>query len=125
MVASGVGASAMGARLSTVATATGGNAASASSVSSSFLEKADSVEGESVPPSPEGDRLINGITIFLLRGGVRVDREMVEPVGGTVGPPLTSIYIPPVLGLARNISGGSTVLTLPGMSKMPDSSVWG
>ncbi|WVZ15328.1 hypothetical protein V8G54_012894 [Vigna mungo] len=35
-----------------------------------------------MPPSPDGDRLVNGIAIFLMKGGVHVDREMAEPAGG-------------------------------------------
>lgn len=65
-----------------VAAAVGENVASPSSVSLAFLEGSDPGEGESVPPSRDGDRIINGIAIFLLHGGVQVNREMVEPTGG-------------------------------------------
>ncbi|XP_022636395.1 uncharacterized protein LOC111241662 isoform X2 [Vigna radiata var. radiata] len=49
-------------------------------VLSSFLEGSD----DSGPSSPVygGERIVNGIGLFLLRGGIRVDSEMPEPAGG-------------------------------------------
>ncbi|WVY89730.1 hypothetical protein V8G54_035244 [Vigna mungo] len=55
--------------------------ASPDSVSLSFLE-ANYEDEDAMPPSPEADRLTNGIAIFLLKDGVRVDPEMAEPADG-------------------------------------------
>ncbi|KOM45325.1 hypothetical protein LR48_Vigan06g063100 [Vigna angularis] len=64
--------------------AVGSDVQSSSSVSSSFLDKSDEREVDSGPGSPfyGGERVINGTSLFLLKGGVRIDRENVEPSDG-------------------------------------------
>ncbi|KOM38097.1 hypothetical protein LR48_Vigan03g147900 [Vigna angularis] len=64
--------------------AVGGDVRSSSSVSSSFLESSDEREVDSGLGSPfyGGERVINGMSLFLLKGDVRIDRENAEPSGG-------------------------------------------
>ncbi|WVY95090.1 hypothetical protein V8G54_034178 [Vigna mungo] len=92
--------------------------ASPSSVSSSFLEKANSGEDESLPPSSEGDRLINGYAIFLLQGVVSHELRV------TVGLLLTWMSTPLTSGPARNFCDGRIAPILPGTSKMLGYSIW-
>ncbi|KOM55497.1 hypothetical protein LR48_Vigan10g138900 [Vigna angularis] len=56
---------------------------SSTSVSSSFLEKSER-EVDSRPESPfyGGERFINAMSLFLLKGDVRIDREIAKPSGG-------------------------------------------
>lgn len=78
-VTSGVGIPAAGEQ---VASGYAGNAASPSLVSSTFLE-ANPSEDTSMPPSPEGDKLINGYAIFLLKGVyASIGRWPSRPKGG-------------------------------------------
>ncbi|KOM54932.1 hypothetical protein LR48_Vigan10g082400 [Vigna angularis] len=60
-----------------------GNAQSSSSMSSSFLEKSER-KVDLGPESPfyGGERVINGIFLFLLKGDVRIDREIAKSSGG-------------------------------------------
>ncbi|KOM29679.1 hypothetical protein LR48_Vigan743s001200 [Vigna angularis] len=58
----------------------GEHGGSSSSVSSSFLEETVRSFGRE-PGSPDvaGSRIINGIPIFLLKGGIRIDGSPFEP----------------------------------------------
>lgn len=60
----------------------GGSGAS-SSISSSSLDRAEQV-GESplMSESFGGDRVINGVSLFLLQGRIKVEVVRAEPVGG-------------------------------------------
>lgn len=54
-----------------------------SSVSSSSLKRADqSVESPSMLESFGGDWVINGVSLFLLQGGIEVDTARAEPTNG-------------------------------------------
>ncbi|KOM49913.1 hypothetical protein LR48_Vigan08g074000 [Vigna angularis] len=64
--------------------AVGGDVRSSSSVSSFYLERFDQREVDLRSGSPfyGGERVINGMSLFLLKGGVHIDQEDVEPSGG-------------------------------------------
>ncbi|KOM38011.1 hypothetical protein LR48_Vigan03g139300 [Vigna angularis] len=66
----------------------GGRSSSPSLVSSSYLERPEQEEGPG-PRSPVrgGERVINGISLFLLQGRIDIDVEWAEPAGGwtTIG----------------------------------------
>ncbi|KOM38259.1 hypothetical protein LR48_Vigan03g164100 [Vigna angularis] len=64
--------------------AVGGDVRSSSSVSSSFLERFDEREVDSRSGSPfyGGERVINGMSLFLLKGGARIDWEKAESSSG-------------------------------------------
>ncbi|KOM40111.1 hypothetical protein LR48_Vigan04g030900 [Vigna angularis] len=63
----------------------GKRGASSSSMSSSFLEGfVRSPEGECGSPNVVGTRIINGIPIFLLKGGIRIDGSPFEPDGDDI-----------------------------------------
>ncbi|KOM31280.1 hypothetical protein LR48_Vigan01g083500 [Vigna angularis] len=93
----------------------GERGASSSLVSSSFLEEAVRSSGrEPGSPNVVGSRIINGIPIFLLKGGIRIDDSPFEPDGDdlmTAPAPRQSNFMAPRKGAGASSSSTRMKLT--------------